>query len=123
MSSSWLSSFAICASSSSIFRSTYGTTCVDDGVGERVGGLLRLDPGRRADLDLDERREVARDLARLDDGGRRDVPAEPAGPHARGRSRPLLMAASLRTISLTVFGFVWRLWSWPPPAGVNGWPR
>ena len=34
-----------------------------------------------------------------------------------------LMAASLRTISLTVFGFVWRLWSWPPPAEVNGWPR
>ena len=34
-----------------------------------------------------------------------------------------LIAASLRTISLTVFGFVWRLWSCPPPAGVNGWPR
>ncbi len=33
-----------------------------------------------------------------------------------------LIAASERMISLTVFGFVCRLCSWPPPDGVNGWP-
>ena len=32
-------------------------------------------------------------------------------------------AASERMIWLTVFGFVARLWIWPPPEVVNGWPR
>ena len=32
-------------------------------------------------------------------------------------------AASERMISPTVRGFVARLWIWPPPCGVNGWPR
>ena len=32
-------------------------------------------------------------------------------------------AASERMIWLTVFGFVARLWIWPPPEVVNGWPE
>ena len=44
-------------------------------------------------------------------------PRSCAGPHVRGVCRGVLIAASLRTISLTVFGFVWRLCSWPPPGG------
>ena len=49
-------------------------------------------------------------------------PRSPAGlmPAA---AAAVLVAASLRRISLTVFGFVWRLWICPPPEGVNGWPR
>ena len=52
-----------------------------------------------------------------------DVPAQlrrRAIPLVRGASRS---AASERMISLTVRGFVARLWIWPPPCGVNGWPR
>jgi hypothetical protein len=49
-------------------------------------------------------------------------PRSPAGlmPAAPAAA---LVAASLRMISLTVLGFVWRLWICPPPDGVKGWPR
>ena len=42
---------------------------------------------------------------------------EPAAAE-RGAER-----ASERMIWLTVFGFVARLWIWPPPDVVKGWPR
>ena len=62
----------------------YGTTCVTTVFASEPAAFSAFTFVGAAHLDLDERREVARDLARLDDGGRGDVAAKLRGTHLGG---------------------------------------
>ena len=97
-----------------------GRDDADDGLRQRVGRLLALRAAAASTV-ISTRGDVLA-LAGADDRGRGDLAAQLAEREAAG-ARGRRSAASERMTWLTVFGFVARLWIWPPPEVVNGWPR
>ena len=95
---------------------------VDDGVRERVRRLLAPSPAAAASTVISTSGETFLPWPAL------TTAAEVTWPRSWPSVRPLAArpprsAASERMIWLTVFGFVARLWIWPPPEVVKGWPE
>jgi len=113
--------FAICCSSSRIFSRTYGETCA-----------ITLAASESAAFEAFAR--VGASTWIVTSGERffgwpavvtmLDVTFPRSCPRRMSAARAAFSnATSERIVSLTVLGFVARLWIWPAPPGVNGWPR